>query len=173
VRSAYPEGVSTAETSAPAIDAPFYQERLYAPPAFWLALVAIVILGIFEVGSGFSYVILVPVTVFMVGFFIVPFAITSLTRVRVRDGVLKAAKKEIPVMSIAGISTLDREQTRLRLGPQADPAAVLVHKGWISTSVMLRLSNPNPTPYWVISTRNPDELSAAIKAARTYVRATR
>jgi hypothetical protein len=165
--------VSTAETSAPVIDAPFYQERLYAPPAFWAALVLIVIVGIFEVGGGFGLIILIPVALFMVGFFLVPFAITSLTPVRVRDGVLRAGKKEIPVMSIAGISTLDREQTRLRIGPQADPAAVLVHKGWISTAVMLRLSNPNPTPYWVVSTRKPDELSAAIKAARTYVRATR
>lgn len=140
---------------------------------FWVALVVIVILGILEVGSGFSYQVLVPVSVFMVGFFLVPFAITSLTRVRLRDGVLTANRKELPVMSIAGVSALDQEQTRLRIGPQADPAAVLVHKGWIRTSIMLRLSNPNPTPYWVVSTRRPDELAAAIKAARTYIRATR
>jgi hypothetical protein len=153
--------------------APTYDERLTLPPMYWLALVVIVIIGILEVGSGFNYVILVPVTLFMVGFFIVPFMITGLTKVRIRDGVLTAGKNEMPVMSIAGISTLDREATRLRIGPQADPAAKLVHKGWIQTAVMLRLSNPSPTPYWVVSTRNPEELSAAIKAARTYVRATR
>ncbi len=31
---------------------------------------------------------------------------------------------------------------------------------------MLRLASPNPVPYWMVSTRHPDELAAAIMAAR-------
>lgn len=162
-----------AETSAPAAAPPSYDERLTVPPMFWLALVAIVAVGILEVGSGFTYVVIVPVAVFMIGFFIVPFLISGRTRVQVKDGVLVAGKQELPVMSIAGVTTLDREQTRMRIGPQADPAATLVHKGWISSAVMLRLSNPSPTPYWVVSTRRPEELADAIRSARSYIRATR
>jgi hypothetical protein len=171
--ASYAEGVSTTAASTESASPPSYDERLAAPFMFWVALIVIVILGVLEVGSGFNYVVLVPVAIFMVGFFLVPFAITSLTRVRIRDGVLTANGKDLPVMSIAGVSALDPDQTRLRIGPQADPAAVLVHKGWIRTSIMLRLSNPHPVPYWVISTRRPDELAATIKAARNYIRATR
>jgi Protein of unknown function (DUF3093) len=70
-------------------------------------------------------------------------------------------------MSITGVQPLDREQTRSRLGPQADPAAHHVVRGWIGPSVMVRLANPDPVPYWVVSTRRPTELAAAITAART------
>jgi hypothetical protein len=80
--------------------------------------------------------------------------------------VLTVGKDELPVRSITGVQALDREQTRSRLGPQADPAAHHVVRGWIGPSVMVRLANPDPVPYWVVSTRRPAELAAAIRAAK-------
>jgi hypothetical protein len=165
--------VTAAETSAPAAPAPSYDERLSVPKPFWAGLLVIVVIGIFEVGAGFTYVVIVPVALFLVGFFIVPFVITGRTRVRLEDGVLTVGGQTVPVLSISGIQCLDREQTRLRLGPQADPAARLVVKGWIGPSILLRMSNPDPHPYWLVSTRHPEQLSAAVRSARSYVRATR
>jgi hypothetical protein len=48
----------------------------------------------------------------------------------------------------------------------ADPAATTVVRGWIGPSVMVWLHRPQPTPYWLVSTRHPDELAAAIQQAR-------
>ena len=143
------------------------------PWTWWPVVGCIVVFGALEVGSGFSYVVLVPVLIFMIGFFIVPLALSGRARVQLRDGVLIAGDEELPVMQVTSITALDRAETRLRLGPQADPAGHTVVRGWIGTSVMLRLANPDPVPYWVVSTRHPDELAAAIKQSRNQIRATR
>lgn len=153
--------------------APSYDERLSVPLSWWPALVVIVAFGIFEIASGFTYVVYVPVSLFLVGFFIVPLVLSGRIRIRVQDGLLRAGGEDLPVNTVTSIQPLDREATRLRLGPQADPAARLVVRGWIGPSVMVRLSNPDPVPYWMISTRHPEELASAIKAERTAVRATR
>jgi hypothetical protein len=155
------------------VAAPAYDERLTVPKSWWPALFLIVAIGIFEVASGFTIVIYIPVTIFLVGFFIVPLLLSGRIRVRVQDGVLIAGGQELPVTTVTTVQPLDRAATRLRLGPQADPAAHLVVRGWIGPSVMVRLSNPDPVPYWMVSTRRPEELAAAIKAARTTIRAER
>jgi hypothetical protein len=152
---------------------PTHDERLYVPWTWWPVLIAIVLFGTLEVGSGFSYVVLVPVAIFLFGFFIVPLALSGRQRVMLRDGVLYAGKDELPVMQMTTLVALDRAETRLRLGPQADPAAHTVVRGWVGSSVMMRLANPDPVPYWVVSSRHPEELLSAIKASRNVIRATR
>jgi hypothetical protein len=144
-----------------------HDERLHVPWSWWPVVGLIVALGVFEVGSGFAWQVLVVVAVFLVGFFIVPLLLSGMLRIRLRDGVLRVGRDELPVTSITAVQALDREQTRNRLGPQADPAARHVVRGWIGPSVMLRLADPDPVPYWVVSTRRPAELAAAITAARS------
>jgi Protein of unknown function (DUF3093) len=152
---------------------PTYDERLRVPWTWWPVLGGIVVLGALEVGSGFSYVVLVPVAIFLVGFFIVPLLLSGRERVTLADGVLHAGKKDLPVMQMSSVVPLTREETRLRLGPQADPAAHTVVRGWVGSSVMIRLSNPNPVPYWVVSSRRPEDLAGAIKQSRNLIRAGR
>jgi hypothetical protein len=152
---------------------PTHDERLHLPWTWWPVLILIVAFGALEVGSGFSFVVLVPVAIFLVGFFIVPPWLSGRVRVQLREGVLHAGKAELPVMQITAISALDREQTRLRLGPQADPACHSVVRGWVGSSVMMKLANPDPVPYWIVSTRRPDDLADAIKQSRNLIRATR
>jgi hypothetical protein len=164
--------VSQAEISDVATT-PSYDERLSVPWTWWPAVFIIVVIGVLEVASGFTYVVIVPVAIFMVGFFVVPLVISARSRVRIRDGVLVAAGDKLPVMGIGSIQPLDREATRLKLGPAADPAAHLMVRGWIGPSVVLRLNNPNPVPYWVVSTRHPEELAEALRSARAHIRATR
>jgi hypothetical protein len=152
---------------------PTHDERLRVPWTWWPVVVLIVLFGALEVGSGFSFVVLIPVAVFLVGFFIVPLLLSGRARVQLSDGVLHAGKADLPVMQVTSITALDRDQTRLRLGPQADPAAHTVVRGWIGSSVMLGLANPDPVPYWVVSTRRPEELVSAIKQSRNQIRASR
>ncbi|HVU61818.1 MAG TPA: DUF3093 domain-containing protein [Mycobacteriales bacterium] len=152
---------------------PAYDERLAVPLTWWPAVFLIVAFGIFEMAAGFTYVVYIPVAVFLIGFFVVPLALAGRIRVRVADGRLYAGKDELPLTTITTIQPLDREATRMRLGPQADPAAMSVVRGWIGPSVMLRLSNPHPVPYWIVSSRHPDELATAIKNERAAAKAAR
>jgi hypothetical protein len=163
----YPEPLLTLGGVA----APSHDERLSIPMSWWPAIAVIVAFAIFEIASGFTLVIYIPVIVFVFGFFVVPPFMSGRLRVKLQDGVLSAGSDDLPVTTITTITPLDREATRLRLGPQADPAAKLVVRGWIGSSVMVRLSNPDPVPYWVVSTRHPEDLAAAIKTERTTVRA--
>jgi hypothetical protein len=152
---------------------PTHDERLRVPWSWWPVVLLIVAIGVLEIGAGFNYVVLVPVTVFLVGFFVVPLALSARVRIRLVDGVLHAGKESLPVTQITAITPLNRDEARLQLGPKADPAAHLVVRGWIGSAVMLGLANPHPVPYWLVSTRHPVELATAIRQARLEARATR
>jgi hypothetical protein len=155
------------------VASPSFDERLSVPWTWWPAVLMIVTFGIFEIAAGFTYHVYIPVTIFLVGFFVVPLVLAGRLRVRVQEGKLTAGKDELSLTTITSITPLDREATRLRLGPQADPAAHLVVRGWVGPAVMLRLSNPHPVPYWVVSSRRPDDLAAAIKNERAAAKAER
>jgi hypothetical protein len=155
------------------VASPSFDERLSVPLSWWPAVLMIVAFGILEMASGFTLVVYIPVAVFLIGFFIVPLVLSGRVRVRVADGKLIAGEHEVPVTALTSIQPLDREATRLQLGPKADPAAITVVRGWIGPSVMVRLSNPQPVPYWLVSSRRPEELASAIKNERAAVRALR
>jgi hypothetical protein len=150
-----------------------HDERLRVPWAWWGVLVVIVAFGTLEVGAGFDYHVMIPVLIFMVGFFIVPLVLAGRERIRLTDGVLHAGKEALPVTQMTAITPLDRDLARLQLGPRGDPAAYLVVRGWIPTAVMIKIANPDPVPYWLVSTRRPQELASALKQARLEARAPR
>jgi hypothetical protein len=53
------------------------------------------------------------------------------------------------------------------LGVGADPLAFVVQRPWVPGAVQVLLNDPaDPTPYWVISSRRPTQLAAALLAAR-------
>lgn len=57
---------------------------------------------------------------------------------------------------------------RNAMGRQLDPAAFVVSHGWIHEMVMLVLDDPeDPTPYWLIATKNPEKLLAAFLPEQT------
>ena len=55
---------------------------------------------------------------------------------------------------------------RNAMGRQLDPAAFVVSHGWVPEMAMFVLDDPDdPTPYWLISTRNPENLLKAFVPA--------
>ena len=49
------------------------------------------------------------------------------------------------------------------LGRQLDPAAYVQHRAWVGSMVLLVLDDPDdPTPYWLVSTRHPEKVLAAL-----------
>ena len=51
-------------------------------------------------------------------------------------------------------------------GPKKlDPAAFVAHRAWIGPMVLAVLDDPDdPTPYWLVSTRHPDQVLAALRS---------
>ena len=94
----------------------------------------------------------------------------SAERIVVTDGTdpgLGAGRAFLEAWHVGDVAVLDREACRQALGPNADARAYLAHRGWIGTAVKVSVQDPaDPTPYWLISTRRPDDLAAALVAVR-------
>ena len=88
---------------------PSFDERLRVPLSWWPALIVIVGFGIFEMAAGFTYVVYVPVALFLVGFFIVPLVLSGRARIQVKDGLLIADGKELRLTTVTSVQALDRE----------------------------------------------------------------
>ncbi len=69
----------------------------------------------------------------------------------------------LPVSVISRSAEVPRTAKSAALGRQLDPAAYVVHKAWVGPMVLLVLDDPeDPTPYWLVSTRHPDKVLAAL-----------
>ncbi|MEU7614505.1 DUF3093 domain-containing protein [Micromonospora rifamycinica] len=144
-----------------------YSERLGLPWWCWLAGAALAGLAAAEVWMGaggvrawLPFVLLLPATLA---------GLWWLGRVRVAvDGAeLRVDDARLPVRYVADAVPLDAEGRREVLGVGADPLAFVVQRPWIGGAVQVVLDDPDdPTPFWVVSSRRPTELAAALLAAR-------
>jgi hypothetical protein len=79
---------------------------------------------------------------------------------------IRIGRAQIEHRYIAGSRALDPEATRRRGGVEADARAHLVLRSYIATAVEITLADPaDPVPYWLVSSRRPDQLAAALTAA--------
>ncbi|WP_030485770.1 DUF3093 domain-containing protein [Nocardioides aequoreus] len=87
--------------------------------------------------------------------------------VRVADGELRAGPASIPVALLGEPEALDPEATRRVHGVEADARAYLLTRPYLKRAVRVPVLDPqDPTPYWLLSTRRPQRLAAAIDGAR-------
>jgi len=83
---------------------------------------------------------------------------------------LVAGRARIPVGLVGPAQPLDSEQLRREHGTGLDARAYLCMRGWIATGVRVQIDDPqDPTPYWLVSSRHPQQLVAALDAARRHV----
>ena len=76
---------------------------------------------------------------------------------------LTAGPARIPRHLLGTPEPLDREQTRRALGVGADARAYLATRPYLKAAVRVPVSDPDdPAPYWLVSTRRPDRLAAAL-----------
>ena len=152
---------------------PDYRERLYVPLAWWLLAVPTVLILGATVYAGLSW----PWPVVIVGGLAAGCAalLIALGRgsVEVGDGALRAGSAVLPLTAITEVVALgERQSTRLR-GPRADPAAHLYSRPYLKESVYVAVDpaalathSVSAAPYWLIGSRHPAKLSAAIERCR-------
>jgi hypothetical protein len=86
-------------------------------------------------------------------------------RIAVTDGELQVDDARLPVKFIADVTPLDAAARREALGVYAHPLAFVIQRPWIKEAVLITLKDPSdPTPYWIVSTRCPVELTTALRA---------
>ncbi|MCB1273336.1 MAG: DUF3093 domain-containing protein [Leucobacter sp.] len=87
--------------------------------------------------------------------------------ITVQGGVLTAGRARIPVAQLGETVSLDPVTLRAAIGPDLDARSYLLVRGYIHTGVRIAVADPaDPAPYWIITTRKPLALIAALDAAR-------
>jgi hypothetical protein len=76
---------------------------------------------------------------------------------------LWAGEAHLPTTVVARFAGVPRSAKSAALGRQLDPAAYVVHRGWVGPMVLLVLDDPDdPTPYWLVSCRHPQQVLSAL-----------
>ena len=83
--------------------------------------------------------------------------------VSIDENVLRVGKAWIDRKFIGTALPLNREEMRRARGIELNPSAYVELRGWISTGVKIEINDPeDPTPYWLISSKQYKELTSAI-----------
>ena len=143
-------------------DAPLFRERLRVPVLWWVIATVGVGIGGAEVFAGFRWNVVVIVYVALaVPTAAILLATGHLTVVVDAEG-LHAAGVTLPPAEMGEIRRLDRQETRRALGPGADRTAHMVARGYVAESVAIRTPGLPNCPYWLVSSRRPDQLAATL-----------
>jgi hypothetical protein len=147
-----------------------YRERLQVPVSYWLLAVPTVALLGGEVYAGFSGFI-PPLIYAVFTAIVVAFLLNwGAASIKVADGTLRAGRDTLPLSEIGEVVVLDEKQSALMRGPRADPAAHLLLRPYLKRAVYIEVANPSgKAPYWLVATRHPAELAAAIQRSRETV----
>jgi hypothetical protein len=144
-----------------------YRERLRVPHRWWVPpifFILVVPLGTAEyLGTGAGLVAAV-VLVATVVWLLVNYGAVDLV---IDDTRFRAGPESVDLRFIGAVSPLDVEQARLLRGVRADARAPLVLRGYLPLAVRVDVTDPDrPEPYWYVSTRQPQVLASALRAAR-------
>lgn len=142
-----------------------YTERLGVPLGWWvlglLLVASFAVAYLFYLGPLSSVVVAAVGIAIMTGLFL-----RAATPVRVDGGMLTVGRNRVEARYLAGAKALDAAATWRRRGPEADGRAFLLLRPYLASAVEVTLADPaDPHPYWLISTRRPAALAAAVNAA--------
>jgi hypothetical protein len=87
--------------------------------------------------------------------------------VAIEDGMLRAGRASIDVQLTGAAEALHGEDARAARGTGLDARAWTVLRPWVDGVVRVALTDPaDPAPYWLVSTRRPEVLAAALERSR-------
>lgn len=145
-----------------------YRERLSVPWWWWLPGLGLAGLIAYEVNLGIDglpdwlpYALLLPVAaVVLVWFGRAEIRVVGATQ---GETELWVGAAHLPVSVVSRSAEVPRTAKSAALGRQLDPAAYVVHRAWVGPMILLVLDDPDdPTPYWLVSTRHPERVLAAL-----------
>lgn len=80
---------------------------------------------------------------------------------------LIAGQANLPADAVSRSLAVPESAKRNAMGRQLDPAAFVLSHGWVREMVMLVLDDPeDPTPYWLLSSKDPEALLRAFVPAQ-------
>lgn len=93
--------------------------------------------------------------------------IISSPAVTVTETELIAGGARMPRELVGTVQSYREPESTLERGQRLDARAWLLIRGWIAPVVKIENLDPkDPTPYWLVSSRHPEKLEAALMANR-------
>ncbi len=149
---------------------PGYTERLHVPLRWW-ALATMFLASVL-----LAFLVATPAWVAFTATGVLVALTSTLflryggARVEVAAGeagpVFRAGRAHIPVDQLGVPVALDAPASRRLAGVDADARAYLLLRPYVARSVQVPVQDPqDPAPYWLVSTRHPDRVVAALVAA--------
>jgi hypothetical protein len=144
---------------------PEYREKLWPSP--WLfVIIALVIPA--------SLLVFLPISLLVgvltaAGLYLgsVLVLVLASPTVSVSNGVLTAGRASIETHLLGEAVAREGADATLERGQKLDARAWLLIRGWITPVVRIPLEDPtDPAPYWLVSSRNPKKMAAAINGSR-------
>lgn len=150
-----------------------FTESVRVPPWWYVVLAAVAAV----IGTDFAYVAhlrstglarWLPVVVLWAAGAVVLARMGS-GRVRLDDRGLHVGRNRLPYPAMGRVGVVDKARA---LGPALDERAFVATRFWLRRVVRVDVStDADPTPYWLVGSRHPERLLAAIEDARTRVSA--
>jgi hypothetical protein len=114
-------------------------------------------MGLPGVHTWLPYVVMTCLTVFVL-------LRAGSTKVVVGDEELRVGKAHIPLSVLGEVEVIPRAAKQKAMGPQLDPAAYVLHRGWIGPMLKVKLHDPHdPTPYWLFSVQSADRVAKILR----------
>lgn len=143
-----------------------YRERVLPTVTWFLAallLIPAVILALAPINLALGIVMSIGIYGAAVWFFV-----AMSPRIEVSATYFRAGKGRIERAFLGSAVAVPAEDAFAELHGNLDARAWLCLRNWVPGLVKVPLTDPNdPTPYWLVSTRHPEELAVALNAHAT------
>jgi hypothetical protein len=142
-----------------------YRERLWPSPWVFLAI-ALVIPAALLVFLPINQTVGVITAIVLYAGCVAILVLTS-PLVEVTGEQFSAGHARLPIAFAGQVTPFRGSEATLERGQRLDARAWLLLRGWVSPVVRVEVDDPqDPTPYWIVSTRQPERIAQAIAEAR-------
>ena len=145
---------------------PSYRERLIPGP--WLFIACALLIP-----AGLLVMLPIDTTVGIVGAIVlyaaaVAFLLGTTPLVEVTPEHFRAGRATLPLEFVGAAVALRGHDAFIARGQELDARAYILLRGFVKDVVRVQNTDPeDPAPYWVVSTRHPDKLAAALGSTPT------
>jgi hypothetical protein len=141
-----------------------YRERLWPAPWLYIATALVIPASLLVFLPINFWVGVATAVVLYAG--CVALLVASAPLVAVTETEFLAGRARLPLTAVGAVAGYRGSDASLERGQRLDARAYLVIRGWVDPVVRVELDDASdPTPYWLVSTRRPDELVAALGRA--------
>ena len=159
--SAAPADTASASTASAVAGKPIFEEKLPYPWWMWIVAAAFsVAVGLTLSPTNMGLLALIAVIIFVIAAVLM---ISTTPKTVVTDDVLRVGRAAIERRYLGEVTGYRGYKARYQRGPGLNGLAYMSFRGWVDPVVKVIITDERDrTPYWLFSTKRPEELVEAL-----------